>query len=74
MMHEVSKILFCHETLHVSWQNKILDTWYILLVIYTKIITIHGHLNVKNMMCLVRNADRVSIKSSYIAVIPICID
>jgi hypothetical protein len=87
-MHQISNILFCHETLHVSvsnltllgsgyitcmkhtncyetadnswwwapkmpetcrfsWQNKILDTWCIFLVIYTKIITIHGHLYVK---------------------------
>ena len=35
------------ETFRVSWQNKILDTWCILLVIYTKIITMHGHLNIK---------------------------
>jgi hypothetical protein len=33
------------ETCSVSWQNKILDTWCILLLIYTKIITMHGHLN-----------------------------
>ena len=46
-MHQVSKILFCHETLHVSWQIKILDTGCTLLVIYTKIITMHGHLNVR---------------------------
>jgi hypothetical protein len=46
-LHQVSKILFCNETLHVSWQNKILDTLCILLVIYTKIITMHGHLNIK---------------------------
>ena len=39
-------------SLHVSWQNKILDTWCILLVIYTKIITMHGHLNVKVRNCL----------------------
>ena len=37
------------ETCRVSWQNKILDTWCILLVIYTKIITIHGHLNIKHV-------------------------
>jgi hypothetical protein len=24
-----------------------LDTWWILFVIYTKIITMHGHLNIK---------------------------
>ena len=35
------------ETCRVSWQNKILDTWFILLVIYTRIITMHGHLNIK---------------------------
>ena len=35
------------ETCRVSWQNIILDTWCILLVIYTKIITMHGHLNIK---------------------------
>ena len=35
------------ETCRVSWQNKILDTWCILLVIYTKIITVHRHLNIK---------------------------
>jgi hypothetical protein len=34
------------ETCRVSWQNKILDTWCILLVIYMKIITMHGHLNI----------------------------
>ena len=30
----------------ISWQNKILDTWCILWVIYTKRITMHGHLNI----------------------------
>jgi hypothetical protein len=35
------------ETCRVSWQNKILDTWCILLDIYTKIITMHSHLNIK---------------------------
>jgi hypothetical protein len=35
------------ETCRVSWQNKILDAWCILLVMYTKIITMHGHLNIK---------------------------
>ena len=34
------------ETCIVSWQNKILDTWCNLLVIFTKIITMHGHLNI----------------------------
>jgi hypothetical protein len=37
----------CPETCRVSWQNKLLDTWCILLVIYTKIITMDGHLNIK---------------------------
>jgi hypothetical protein len=34
---------------HVEFRDKIkiLDTWRILLVIYTKIITMHGHLNIK---------------------------
>jgi hypothetical protein len=36
-MYQVSKILFCHETCRVSWQNNILDTWCILLVICRKI-------------------------------------
>jgi hypothetical protein len=35
------------ETCRGTWQNKILDTWCTLLVIYTKIITMHGHLNIK---------------------------
>ena len=81
-MHQVSKILFCHETLHVSaiyyahhqelsavhvaidmfhagymataYESHVgtpfqpdLDTWCTLLVVYTKIITMHGHLNIK---------------------------
>jgi hypothetical protein len=34
---------------HVEFRDKIkiLGTWWILLVIYTKIITMHGHLNIK---------------------------
>ena len=35
------------ETCRVSWQSKILDTWCIFLIVYTKIITKHGHLNIK---------------------------
>jgi hypothetical protein len=35
------------ETCRVSWQNQILDTWCILLVIYMKIIMMCGHLKIK---------------------------
>jgi hypothetical protein len=35
------------ETCRVSWQNKILDTWCISLVTYTKVITTYGHSNIK---------------------------
>ena len=37
---------------HVEFRDKILDTWCILLVIYTKIITMHGHLNIKAKLLL----------------------
>jgi hypothetical protein len=35
------------ETCRVSWQNKILVAWCILLVICMNVITMHGHLNIK---------------------------
>ena len=46
------------EICRVSWRNNILDTWCILLVIYTKIITMHGHLNIKDEICWTSSVHR----------------
>jgi hypothetical protein len=39
--------LFCHENLHVSWQNKFVKLVHLVGFITKKFVTMHSHMNVK---------------------------